>query len=486
LMDSVQNVEWMAMWETNRGCPFACTFCDWGSAIASKVNDFDLDRLKKEIDWFSDNKVGFVLGADANFGIKKRDLDIANYLAKRKSDSGYPHTFRVSYTKNSTEKIFDVAKVLYDSEMLKGVCLSMQSMNKETLVSIKRDNISLEVFHELQTLYNREGVPTFTELIIALPGETYNSFIDGIDKLLENGQHSQLIIYNCTVMPNAEIGEPEYQEKYGVQTVEIPIFTAHSSPNSTDPIIEYEPIVVGTDSMDTNDWHRTYNFAWAVQCFHTLGLFQYVAIFLRNYAQVFYKDFYEALIFYAKSNPDTLIGQEFQNVNKILDGVLRGRGFDQYFLEFSDISWPMEEASLIRFSQNGDHLYKDLVNFLEKFFKKNKISINKNLLTDLISLQKQVVVNPDAKGVIELNLCADIPEFIHSIRNGEKSVLKLNPVTYEIDRGQGFGGDKKKYAHEVVWFGRKGGKYFYPLIKKKYGPQKSIKLYQQVISKYIF
>ena len=227
LMESVKDIEWMAMWETNRGCPFACTFCDWGSAIASKVNDFNLDRLKKEIDWFSDNKVGFVLGADANFGIRKRDLDIARSLAKAKSANGYPHTFRVSYTKNSTEKIFGVAKVLYDAEMLKGVCLSMQSMNEETLVSIKRDNISLEVFHELQSLYNREGVPTFTELIIGLPGETYASFSIGVDKLLENGQHSQLIIYNCTVMPNAELGDPAYQNKYGVRTEEIPIFTDH-------------------------------------------------------------------------------------------------------------------------------------------------------------------------------------------------------------------------------------------------------------------
>ena len=173
LMENVQDVEWMAMWETNRGCPFACSFCDWGSAIASKVNDFDITRLEKEIDWFSKNKISFVLGADANFGIRKRDLDIARYLVKSKNSSGYPKNFYASHTKNSTKKIFAVAKVLFDGEMSKGVCLAMQSMNEETLVSIKRDNISLDVFHELQTLYNREGIPTFTELIIGLPMETY-------------------------------------------------------------------------------------------------------------------------------------------------------------------------------------------------------------------------------------------------------------------------------------------------------------------------
>ena len=44
------------------------------------------------------------MGADANFWIRKRDLDIAHLLAKAKNETGYPHTFRVGFTKNSTKK----------------------------------------------------------------------------------------------------------------------------------------------------------------------------------------------------------------------------------------------------------------------------------------------------------------------------------------------------------------------------------------------
>ena len=44
---------WLASWETNRGCPFSCAFCDWGSATASKVSRMHLDRIYKELDWFS-------------------------------------------------------------------------------------------------------------------------------------------------------------------------------------------------------------------------------------------------------------------------------------------------------------------------------------------------------------------------------------------------------------------------------------------------
>ena len=49
------------VWETNRGCPFSCTYCDWGSATASKVSRMDMDKLGKELLWFAKNKVEFIL-----------------------------------------------------------------------------------------------------------------------------------------------------------------------------------------------------------------------------------------------------------------------------------------------------------------------------------------------------------------------------------------------------------------------------------------
>ena len=53
---------WMATWETNRGCPFKCSFCDWGSAIATKVRQFSDNRLIQEVKFFSDKKIDLVLG----------------------------------------------------------------------------------------------------------------------------------------------------------------------------------------------------------------------------------------------------------------------------------------------------------------------------------------------------------------------------------------------------------------------------------------
>ena len=81
-MQSNPKENWIGLWETNRGCPFQCTFCDWGSATASKVSRFEMDRLEREIKWMAEKKIKYIFVCDANFGIQKRDIEIAKYPQK--------------------------------------------------------------------------------------------------------------------------------------------------------------------------------------------------------------------------------------------------------------------------------------------------------------------------------------------------------------------------------------------------------------------
>ena len=68
--------KWLASWETNRGCPFSCTYCDWGSATNSKVARMHLDRVYAELEWFAKHKIEFIFCCDANFGMLPRDYEI--------------------------------------------------------------------------------------------------------------------------------------------------------------------------------------------------------------------------------------------------------------------------------------------------------------------------------------------------------------------------------------------------------------------------
>jgi radical SAM superfamily enzyme YgiQ (UPF0313 family) len=459
------NEKWMALWETNRGCPFSCTFCDWGMATGSKVVEFPIEKLENEIEWFSEKQIEFVFGCDANFGIRSRDIEIAKKLTASKKNTGYPKDFRVCFTKNSTHKIFDLATIFNDSGMLKGVSLSMQSLNEKALNFIKRDNIKLSTFEDLQKKYSNSNISTYTELIIGLPGETYESFVDGLCTLLERGQHHQILVYNLSVMPNSEMGNETYQKLHGIVTIDSPIFQAHSSSNSqTDDIIEYEPIIISTNDMNLEDWKKSYKFSWVIQCFHTLGLTQSMAIFFRNYSNISYKNFYMFLLNFCEVNKSLNLSKELNNVDIILNKALNGKGFGQTIEEFSDIVWPIEEASYLRISNNIDIIFSELKYFIESLLIANKLEINDNLIKDLINFQFAEVAT-HLKGDNFINLKYDIPEYIKAIKENNKIELNHSEFIYEIINRNEYLNKKKEFAREIVWYGRKGGRFNRKLVK---------------------
>jgi len=95
-------------------------------------------------------------------------VDIAEYVAKVKQTSGYPVALSVQNTKNATERAYLTQKILSDAGLNKGVALSMQSVDMNTLTAIKRDNISLDTYMELQRRFTRDRVETYSDLILGL------------------------------------------------------------------------------------------------------------------------------------------------------------------------------------------------------------------------------------------------------------------------------------------------------------------------------
>ena len=452
--------KWMVTWETNRGCPFKCTFCDWGSATASKLRKFEEKRLYDEIDYFTKKKVDLIFGADANFGILKRDMDLALKLAENKKKYGFPNQFRVCFTKNSTEQVFQLARIFAEAGMSKGVSVSMQSLNKDTLKNIKRDNIKMDFFKSLQQKYVKADLVTYTELILPLPGETYDSFKEGVDNLLDSSQHSGLIVYNATVMPNAELGDKNYQDEHKIETVTVPVFQAHSDKQS-DEIIEYESVVVGTYSMSRSEWKKTYKFAMLLQAFHVLGLLQAISIILRHEYGITYSRLFESILEYGERNQNSFIKKELDNIEKLLDGVLKGGGFDQYVDGFEKITWPPEEAMFLRTIENFDLFYNEINSILISEIP--KLKEDKAFLHDLIEYQKKLVVHYKDSKETKVELKYNIHEYFNDLRAGKISQLKSGKFTYSFVTRKDYSNSKKLFSREVLWYGRKGGKFFHPV-----------------------
>jgi putative methyltransferase len=452
------------IWETNRGCPYHCTYCDWGSLTFSKVSLFEMDRLNKEIDWFGDKKIDFVFGADANFGILERDLQLAKTLAEKKAATGgWPGKYRVSFAKNSTNRVVQIAEFLHSQKMDKGITLSVQSMDEDTLKTVKRTNLKIESLARFVREYQSKGIPTYTELILGLPGETYETFKAGVDQLLEAGVHDSLAIYNCTVLPNSELNAPEYREKHAIKTLRIPIFLNHSTPNE-DPVPEYEEMVVATRTLPVADWRRQYIFAWAVQTFHTLNLTQAVSVCLNALTGLRYDAFYEAILDFARRHPRTVLGRELAAAEAKLDHVLSGGSWDSVLDEFSEITWSTDEAAYLRISKDLDGFYADLKPFLDELATKRRLELPEGFVSDMLRYQEAIVVKWEKDGGRELELSYPIHGFFRGCLVGDKVPLNRGRYAVSVRDPFHFNGDKRRFAKEVIWWGRKGGTFVYQKI----------------------
>jgi hypothetical protein len=226
---------------------------------------FEIERLASEIAWMSERRVGFVFCADANFGALKRDLELTEAVIASYQRTGFPFSLSVQSTKNATERAYRIQKLLNSSLNAYGVTLALQSVNDSTLEHINRANISSEMYRELQRRFAAEGVYTYTDLILGLPGESYDEFAAGVSEVIAGGQHNHIQFHNCSVLPNAEMGDPDYQARYGMTLAPQVIRNLHDTIEKANwEVEEYIDLVVSTDAMPPEQWRRAKVFAWMV------------------------------------------------------------------------------------------------------------------------------------------------------------------------------------------------------------------------------
>jgi len=241
-----------ALIETNRGCPFKCTFCDWGGLTFSKIHCFELDRIKQEITWLGRNQIEMLSLADANFGIfPERDLEIARWAIRTKQEYGFPKYFDTSWTKNTKPETIETAKLLMQAGMLRKFVMSLQTLDTETLSNIKRRNIDGSKFSQL---IEDRSVSVSTELIVGLPGETLTSYKQGVCQLIDN--EIKIITNPLTLLPNSEMSTPTYRSKWAIECI---TFKSSWSSHGVD---EWEDLVVATSSYTTKDWCEMILWGW--------------------------------------------------------------------------------------------------------------------------------------------------------------------------------------------------------------------------------
>ncbi len=463
LMDAHPEETWIGLWETNRGCPFACTFCDWGSATVSKVNQFDMERLQKEVEWFAANSIEFLFCCDANFGILKRDVDIASYVAQIKQATGYPKALSIQNTKNATERAYLTQKILSDAGLNKGVTLSMQSLDDNTLNAIKRENIRISTYMELQRRFTQDKVETYSDLILGLPGESYESFADGVESLIENGQHNRIQFNNLSILPNAEMGDPEYQKRYGMVSVETEIVNMHGQREiAKDGIVETQQLVIATESMPKEDWRRARAFAWMTALVYFDKLFQIPIILTRQIYGTRFRHILDTLM-EAEATTYPIISdiRDFfiSEAARIQDGGVEYT-FSQ---EWLSIYWPCDEYVFIQLTIENkiDKLFSEMTALLKDLITKESINVPYKVINDAMNLNRALIKQPMEKKNISVHASFDVMDYYYKVIDGIDCDLQWVPTTYNIDRSNETWEIFQDWCQEVVWYGNKKGAYLY-------------------------
>lgn len=446
------DMQFSAILESNRGCANNCAFCDWGP-LKTKVRMFPLERVKEDVKWFSENKIDYIWGADANFGQFDRDIQIAEWMIEAKGHNGYPSRMKVNYAKYNSRNVFELARRFSDSDLSKSTTISFQTLSNEALKNIGRRNMTMDHFSDLIKLYRASGIPTYSEMILALPGETYDSFTRGIGMLLDSGQHSVIEVYDCVMLPNSILAEKDYIDKHKIKTVRVPFVLYHCEAVDED-IIEYADIVISTKSMSKEDWVKCKLFTVAVQSMHCLGLLRCFSIYLHHEKQIAYSDFYIKLVQWYLNRPGTLGYDIFTEIHELLQKMPQGINA-QYFYDtsYGDVRWYLDEGAFFRIISDIDRFYNETKAFLNSF------AIDEDVFEQLLDYQKSIVRVPDNTG-FSITQDFDFYNYIlHGLNNDYKPLEKIkNTLTCSPNT---VFKDLTEYAREIVWYGRRLGRTLY-------------------------
>lgn len=174
------------MIETHRGCPYSCTFCHEGSKEYQKINKFPDDRIVEEVRYIA-NHVGDTVSnlmiADPNFGVFKQHIDLSSKIVDVHNETGYPKVIFATTAKNSHKILIEISK-LFQGKIKMPIWMSVQSLDKTVQENIKRKNISTDSMYEIQKALGTIGRTTLSELIMDLPGETFETHVESIVKLI--------------------------------------------------------------------------------------------------------------------------------------------------------------------------------------------------------------------------------------------------------------------------------------------------------------
>lgn len=251
------------MVQTTRGCPYACTFCWEGGDYFQKTKRFSLERIKGELHYIAERvKVPDFIIVDANFGMFKEDIEVAQEIRSLQNKSGWPESITTATAKNHKKRTMEIVEILGNTLPPNS---AVQSTNESVLKNIKRKNVGMDQMVEMAELTVREGGQSQAEIILCLQGETKEAHFQSVLQMLDAGM-TYIRMYQHIMLPGTEGASKNSREEYSLETrfrVLPRCFGHYNFRGEKFSAAEIEEIVIATNTIsytgyqDCRDLHLT-------------------------------------------------------------------------------------------------------------------------------------------------------------------------------------------------------------------------------------
>jgi radical SAM superfamily enzyme YgiQ (UPF0313 family) len=416
-------VTWQGTLETNRGCPFACTFCDWGSLTYNKVKKFELQRVFDELEWMAKRNFDWISITDANFGMfPERDGMIADKIIEMQEKYGSPRTFSVAWAKNQKKEVIDIVKKLLDARGFnQGLTLSVQSLDLDVLENIRRKNMEMNKLNEVFELCDQRNIPAYTELILGLPGETIESWKKNFYQLYDLNQHTGITVFQAQLLENAEMN---LLQKKLFKITHQPVTDYFAGSYSVEHIEESIDVITGTKDMPTPVMLDAQIFSWFQTTFHINGFATIVARFINKHLGISYNDYYEDLFKHFMTN-DWLKKEEREARQYFSNWMTNGQ-INHPKIGVEIHGWNIIHRTSMNMHQ--ENKVEELYNFLEIFLQRYELP--DDLIASLMKLQRSYYIKYEDRNnyPMQLELDYNIWEYLSFNKPLEK-----NLTVYQLD-----------------------------------------------------
>ena len=158
-------------YESSRGCPFSCSYCL--SSIDKKLRFRDIELVKKELQFFIDNKVPQVKFVDRTFNCKHdHAMEIWRYITEH--DNGITNFhFEISADLLRAEELALMKTMRPGLIQLE---IGVQSTNPQTIKAIRRTMDFEKLKGSVEQIHSFGNIHQHLDLIAGLPYEGYDSF----------------------------------------------------------------------------------------------------------------------------------------------------------------------------------------------------------------------------------------------------------------------------------------------------------------------